>query len=122
MALTEGNYLGDWLLYEENPPEYCREEGLLASGQNLKSGTVLSLGSTYWSAFVDDDGTYGTAEGILIHDVDASGGAKACVVLVRGPAVVSKAGLTWHADNDDTEKGIGLASLLTIGIVAREGV
>ena len=122
-VLTEINTLGDWLLYEEHPPSLCREEGTLASGQNLVSGTVLSLGSGgTWSAFIDDDGTFGTAEGILIHSVDATSGALPCVVLVRGPAIVSKSGLTWHADNDATEEGIGLAALLALGIVAREGV
>jgi len=119
-ALSEANYVGDWLKYEADP-NYCREAGSLASGQDLASGTVLSYGTTTWSAFVHDDGTFGTAEGILVEAVDATSAAKACVVLVRGPAIISKSELAWHADNDTTEIAIGLASLLaTNGIVARD--
>lgn len=122
-ALTQGNYPGDWLIEEFGAPSYCREEYTLASGQNLKTGTVVALGAgTTVSAWIDDDGTYGTVLGILLSDVDASGGAKPCVVLKRGPAVVAKEGLTYHADNDTTEEAIALAALLALGIVAREGV
>lgn len=123
-ALTQGNTLGDWLINEFGAPDYCREEGILNTGQNLKSGTVVALGTTKYSAYIDDDGTYGDLSkvGILCGDVDATSADKACVVLRRGPATVSKAGLTWHADNDSTEITEGLAGLLAVGIVAREGV
>ena len=124
-ALTQGNTLGDWLIDEFGAPNHCREEGVLASGQDLKTGTVVALGAgTTYSAYIDDDGTYGdlTKAGILIGDVDASGGAKACVVLRRGPATVVQDQLVWHADNDSTEITEGLAGLLALGIVARRGV
>ena len=87
MALTEQGTLGNWLKAEFGAPNYCREEGTLASGQNLVSGAVVALGAgTTYSAYIDDDGTYGdlTVAGILISDVDASGGALPCVVLRRG--------------------------------------
>lgn len=122
-VLTQGNYPGDWLIEEFAAPNYCREEYTLASGQNLKTGTVVALGAgTTVSAWIDDDGTYGTVLGILLNDVDASGGAKPCVVLKRGPAVIAKEGITYHADNDGTEEAKALAALLVLGIVAREGV
>lgn len=121
-ALTEGNYPGDFLIDEFGAPNFCRAEGTLASGQDLKAGTVLGANGTTYSAYIDDDGTYGDVAGILMADVDASLGAKDCLVLVRGPAVVCQDALTWHADNDGTEITEGLALLLAKSIVARRGV
>jgi hypothetical protein len=122
-AKTERTYIPDWLLDEFGAPNYCREEKILASGQNLASGSVIASGSgATVSAFVHDDGTYGTASGILLEAVNAASGALPCVCLMRGPAVVSKAKLFLHADNDSTEIAIALAALLVLGIVAREGV
>lgn len=122
-ALTEGTYRPDWLLDEFGAPQFCREEGTLASGQNLASGTVLATnGSGTWSAYVHDDGTYGSAAGILMDAVNATSGALDCLVLTRGPAVVNQDKLTWHADNDAAEIIIGLAALLVLHIVARRGV
>lgn len=125
MSLAEGKRLGDWLLNEFGSPDHCREEGVLASGQNLASGTVVALGAgTTYSAYIDDDGTYGdlTKAGILLNAVNASSGALPCVVLRRGPATVNQDQLTWHADNDSTEITEGLAGLLSLGIVCRRGV
>lgn len=123
MALTEGNYPGDWLINEFSL-EYCREEKTIKSGEDLASGQVVAKdGGTdddNWVAFEDDTDT--PAAGILVYAVDASSAAKKGVVIVRGPVTVSKAGLTWHTDNDATDKTNGLADLLALGIVAREGV
>lgn len=124
-VLTEGNYLGDWLLDEFGAPNFCREEVTIVSGQNLKTGTVLGkiTASGKYAAY-DNTASDGreTAAGVLIGDVDASGGDKKGVALLRGPAVISKAGLTWHANNDAAAKTAGLADLLALNIVAREGV
>ncbi len=123
MALTEVKRLGDWLKSEEFAPNFCREVGTLASGQNLKSGAVLCTNAAKYEAFDDDGGgTLGTATGILINDVDASLADAECVVLVRGPAVINKAGLTWHANNDSTDQTNGLVDLAALNIIAREGV
>jgi len=122
-AKSERTYIPDWLLDEFGAPNYCREEKTLASGQNLASGSVIASGAgATVSAFIDDDGTYGTASGILLEAVNAGSGALPCVCLMRGPAVVSKAKLFMHADNDAAEILKGLASLLLLGIVARQGV
>lgn len=120
MALTEGKYPGDWLKFEVDP-NYCREERTIKAGENLASGTVIALdnGGTDYVAFEDDTDT--PAIGILVNAVDATDAAKTGVVIVRGPVVVNKNQLTWHADNDATDKANGLADLLALGIVAREG-
>jgi hypothetical protein len=64
---------------------------------------------------------------VLLFAVDASATGKNAdtpgVMLARGPATISKAGLTWKANEsavDDIPEG--LADLLALGIVAREGV
>jgi hypothetical protein len=122
MALTEGNYPGDWLI-EEFSPQHCHEEVTIKSGEDLVSGQVMALdvgGDGSWVAFEDDTDT--PAAGILLTDVDASAAAKKGVIIARGPATVSKAGLTWAAANDATDITNGLADLLALGIVAREGV
>lgn len=120
MALTEGNYPGDFLIDEFGAPNYCREVVTVKNGQNLVAGQVLAVDGATVVAFEDDSAT--PATGILLEAVDASSGAKEGVAIVRGPAVVSKAGLTWHTDNDATDITNGLADLLALGIVAREGV
>lgn len=122
-AKTEGNYPGDFLIAEFGAPNYCREVVTLKAGENLAAGTVLAVdvgGDGSYVAFEDDTDT--PAAGILLEAVDASLAAKPAVAIVRGPATVSKAGLTWHTDNDATDIANGLADLLALGIVAREGV
>lgn len=120
MALTQGNYPGDWLIEEFGAPSHCREEITVKAGQNLVSGQVLAADGAEYVAFEDDTAT--PAVGILVYDVDATSAAKGGVMLKRGPATVSKGGLTWHTDNDSTDITNGLADLLALGIVAREGV
>lgn len=120
---TEGNYLGDWLKAELFAPNYCREQITITAGQNLVTGTVVGK-VTGTGNYVIYDNTAGTgaeaAAGILIADVDATGIAtKPGVILARGPAIVSKAGLTWNAAGDVSD---GLADLKLLGIIAREGV
>lgn len=119
-ALTEGNYPGDFLINEYGAPDYCREEVTVKLGQNLVAGQVIAADGAEVVAFEDDTAT--PATGILLEAVDATSAAKVGVAIKRGPATVSKAGLTWHADNDSADITNGLADLLALGIVAREGV
>lgn len=131
-VLTEGNTLGDWLIEEFGAPSHCREEVTVLSGQKLVSGAVVAKRDDGANAGkiveYEGDGANGTntAVGILIGDVDASAtGANADtpgVILARGPATISAAGLTWKTGEEADDKAEGLADLLTLGIVAREGV
>ena len=125
MTLTQGNYLGDFLIDEFGAPNFCREEVTIVSGQNLVVGTVVGkiTASGKYAAYDNTDNTgVEAAAGILLADVDASAADKVGVVLLRGPSVVSKAGLTWHANNDAAAKTAGLADLAALSIIAREGV
>ncbi len=131
-ALTQGNSLGDWLIEEFGAPNYCREEIVVLSGQKLVSGAVVAKrndgGNAGKVVEYEGDGANGTdaAVGVLINDVDASATGKNAdtpgVILVRGPATISKAGLTWKAGEAADDKTEAYADLLALGIVAREGV
>src|SRR6185503_16929297 len=106
---TEGQYAGDWLKYEVDPhSRVCREEITILAGSGadrvLASGTVLgklTSGGKY--VMLDPDASNGAedAAGILLNAitapdvVDAQG-----VAIVRGPCVVSAAGLVWTEDTD----------------------
>jgi hypothetical protein len=120
-AKTEGNYLPDWLkrVISELWPAFYTEEVTIASGQNLVCGQLVGkITATGEYAAYDDDGADNgcrTAAGILTSDVDATDGALPGVILVRGPAVISKAGLTGSDAN-------GLADLAALEIIAKEGV
>ena len=123
MALSQGNYQGDWLLHEFGAPNHCRKEITIKSGEDLVSGQVVAVdvgGDGSYVAFEDDTDT--PAAGILLNDCDASAAAKTATIIVRGPCTVSKGGLTWAAANDATDILNGLADLLALGIVAVEGV
>jgi hypothetical protein len=126
-AKTEPNKVGDWLLDEFGAPNFCREEITVVSGQNLPSGAVLgkiTSGGKY--AEYDNDAATGVevAAGILLHAVDATSADKAGIAILRGPCIVSKAGLTWKSTQHAVDIAAGLADLLALKfpIVAREGV
>jgi hypothetical protein len=131
-ALTQGNYAADWLLDEFGAPNHCREVITVLSGQKLVSGAVVAKRNDGANADkvveYEGDGANGTdvAVGILMYPVDASAtGANADtpgLILARGPATISKAGLTWKANEAADDKAEALADLLALGIVAREGV
>lgn len=197
MALTQGNYLGDWLINEFEAPDYCRSEVTVLVPSDMESGCVLGVESTFskYAAYNNSDPSaaaailvgalqakdavtvtsitdssntativfpvnHGLVNGDIIKisgatvDTDLNGNysftktsatqgtvTSASVtdqaytettlrvqklnqlasVLVRGPATVSKSGLNWGT-SDGTGITAGLADLLALGIVAREGV
>lgn len=112
---TEGQYLADWLKYEDNP-NYCRKEvTIYTSAAELPSGQVLGTDGANVAAY-DNDTTYVTAVGILIHPVDASAGPAKGVMLCKGPAIVISEGLTWGSSNDTSDIAAGVADLEALGI------
>jgi len=120
-ALTEGNYIADWLkrVISELWPAFYTQEVTVASGQNIVSGQLVGkITATGEYAAYDDDGPDNgcrTAAGILLHPVNATDGALPGMILARGPAVISKAGLTGSDAN-------GLADLAALNIIAKEGI
>jgi hypothetical protein len=121
-TLTYGITLGD-VVKSEHSREQCREWGTILGGAKYVVGTVLAM-RTSDSMLVPAvntaaDGTQ-NAVGILLDNVDATGGNTKVVYLARGPATLSTNALTWEATvNDATKRAAKLLQLRALGIVNR---
>lgn len=118
--ITEGNHPGEFLLSEDNGT-MSREKVTIASGQVLDAGAVLgkiSSGGKY--AQYDNDANDGTetAVAILFAAVDASDGDVEATVIARGAEVKADA-LVWQSSDEVTA---GIADLLAVGILVRDGI
>jgi hypothetical protein len=107
MVIEEGNRLGDLLKFEVDK-NYCRETVTVAAGQNLKLGTVVGTKSATGEVkivSIASQETDGSDEvtGIILEDVDATGGAKKSVV-VLGAAMVAYDHLVFPAAATDVQK------------------
>ena len=122
-VLRQPATMGDVLKYELNP-NFTRETVNLLAGTNYPVGAVLgritASGKLKLSTASGTDGAQ-SAAGILLHAVNASGADGIGVVIVRGPAIVSKAALVFDASVDDATKTAAKhAQLTTLGIVPRD--
>lgn len=125
-VLTMAPTLGDLLKYELNG-NYCREVVTLKSGTNYALGAVLgqitASGKYRLSPNAEVTGDEGaeTAVAVLIEAVDATDGEKSGLIVARGPAIVSKAGLVFDDSVDDeTKTAAKHAQLSAAGIVPRD--
>ena len=125
-VLTMAPTLGDLLKYELNG-NYCRESVTLKSGTSYALGSVLgkitASGKYRLSPAAEVGGDVGaeTAAAVLIAAADATGGDKIGLVIVRGPAIVSKDALVFDASVDQpAEKTAKRSQLAAIGIVSRD--
>lgn len=113
-ALTEGHHASEFILSEGNGT-ISRENGTLASGQNLAAGTVLQGPTSAMTRLAADE----TAIGVLINAVDASAGAKPASYLARYGEVLGSE-LTYAAETTGTDEAVtGAASLALLGIIVR---
>ena len=124
-VLTEPPSMGDVLKYEVNP-NYTREVVILASGAAYPIGAVLgkitASGKYTLSTATGTDGAQ-TATAVLLYAVDATLADASGIVVARGPAIVSRAGLAFDATVDDAAKiTTKIGQLATAGIIARDGV
>ena len=121
-AKTESNYLGDWLKFEEDSL-YSRDQVTVASGQNLKTGTVVGIvtatGKVTQLAPSASDGSENAA-GVLLGDVDASAADTPGVIIARH-AICSDKGLVWPSGITGPQKNTALGQLKALGILVREG-
>jgi hypothetical protein len=90
-VIEEGKNLGDLLKFEIDK-NYCRETVTVASGQNLKFGTVVGMKTATGEVkivSIASQETDGSNEvvGIILEDVDATGGAKKAVTISIGAMV-----------------------------------
>ena len=124
-VLTEPPSTGDVLKYEVNP-NYTREVITLLIGTPYPVGSVLgkitASGKYTLSPATGTDGSQ-VASAVLLYAVDATLADAVGIVVARGPAIVSRAGLAYEATVDDGAKITAkLAQLAAVGIVARDGV
>lgn len=117
-TFTEGRHTAEFIISEASGNR-SRQNGTLASGQNLTAGTVLQINSD--NKLVAWDGTRDSgagldpqAEGILLADSDASGGDLA-VAYIDGEAEVNINLITYPS----TDRAEVIASLLLKDIKVR---
>ena len=121
-VLTQPPTQGDVLKFELNP-NYTRETVTLLAGTDYPVGAVLgriTTGGKYkLSPAAGSDGAQ-TAAAVLLYAVDAAAADAPGVVLMRGPAIVSKAALVVDPSVDDAAKIAAKHSqLVALGIVPR---
>lgn len=122
-TFTEAAHAAEFILSEANGHR-SRDNGTLASGQNLIAGTVVMDNGAdkliaYTAGEVTDGGT-DEAAGILIAAGDASTGDLAVSILARDAEVNLKL-ITYPAESTaGGEQANTIASLALIGIRCRD--
>ena len=116
---------GDVLKYEVNP-NFTRETVTLLTGTAYPVGSVLgritASGKYKLATHGGTDGAQ-TATAVLLYAVDATLADAVGIVLVRGPSIVSRAGLAYEATVNDAAKITAkIGQLAAVGIIARDGV
>ena len=122
-VLTQPPTMGDVLKYELNP-NFTRETVTLLAGTNYPVGAVLgrvtASGKMKLSTATGTDGAQNAAA-VLLYDVDATAADATGIVVLRGPAIVSKAALVFDASVDDAAKTAAkYAQLTVLGIIPRD--
>ena len=123
MSIEENNRLGDLLKYEADK-NYCREVMTVASGQNLKMGTVIGIKTATDEikiVSIADDETDGSdsAFGVLLEDVDATSAAKKALVIARD-AILAGDYIVFPNDATADQKKKITKDLEKRGIVIRQ--
>jgi hypothetical protein len=115
--------MGDLLKYELNP-NFTRETITLLAGSAYPVGAVLGrITASGKYKLATSGGTDGaqTAAAVLLYAADATSADTAGLVIVRGPAIVSKAALVFDATVDDAAKiATKHGQLAALGIIPRE--
>jgi len=122
-VLTQAPTMGDLLKYELNP-NYNRETVTLLAGTKYPLGAVLgritASGKMKLSTAAGTDGAQNAAA-VLLYATDATAADQNAVVIVRGPAIVSKAALVFDASVDDATKTAAKhTQLIALGIIPRD--
>ena len=122
-VLTQPPSMGDVLKYELNP-NFTRETIILLAGAAYPVGAVLGrITASGKYKLATSGGTDGaqTAAAVLLYAADATSADAAGLVIMRGPAIVSKAALVFDATVDDAAKiATKHGQLAAQGIIPRE--
>ncbi len=117
-VFTEGDHNAEFIVSEANFHR-SRDNGELASGQDLAAGTVLQLdGGSRYIAYTGDEFTNGEEDeaiGILINETDATTGGHAKVAIIARDAEVNINLLTFPA----AKQAVMIQSLKRLGIIVR---
>lgn len=122
-VLTQPPVMGDVLKYELNP-NFTRETVTLLAGTKYPVGAVLgritASGKLKLSTATGSDGAQ-TVAGVLLYATDATAADMLGVILARGPALVSRAALSFDSTVDDAAKTAAKhAQLTALGIIPRD--
>jgi len=111
--------LTDLVLYEV-APLWCRDTVTLGAGSTALVGTVLAKNAAGSYNPVDFAGVNGAelAQAVALDLVDATQGAKACIVISRG-CVLDSAGLLWPVAATEPQKAAAIDRLTALGIVTK---
>jgi hypothetical protein len=122
-VLRQPASMGDVLKYELKP-NFTRETITLLAGTAYPVGAVLGrITASGKYKLASSGGTDGaqTAAAVLLYAADATSADAAGLVIVRGPAIVSKAALVFDATVDDAAKtATKHGQLAALGIIPRE--
>jgi hypothetical protein len=115
--------MGDVLKYEVNP-NYTREIITLLQGMPYPVGSVLgkitASGKYKLATSGGSDGAQ-TAAAVLLYAVDATLADATGIVIMRGPAIVSRAALAYDSTVDDAAKiTTKIGQLASLGILPRD--
>ena len=122
-VLTQSPTMGDVLKYEVNP-NYTRETVTLLAGTAYPVGAVLgritASGKYKLATSGGSDGAQ-TAAAVLLYATDATLADAVGVVILRGPAIVSKSALIFDASVDDAAKTATKHNqLVALGMIPRD--
>ncbi len=118
--LTEGNRIGDVVLFEEDK-HFSRDEVTIASGADLTVGAVLgkvtASGKFILSAPAAGDGSETPVAVLLTDAAAATADVTGMIVLARHSRVM-RAGLNYHATiTTVTHRDTAVAALKAVGIL-----
>jgi len=120
--LTEGPHTGGFLIWEVLR-DFTRETVTLASGTGkLAPGTVLgklTTGGKYTGLAPAATNGSQNAAGILWDAVDATDADAPGVVILRGPAIVSRHEIVWPDGATEAQIATGITALATLGLILR---
>lgn len=120
-VIIEGKHTAEFLVSEANGLR-GRATGILISGQNLETGSLLGIitasGKYTRHAHGAADGSQ-TVAGILYDNVDATDGDIAGTVVVVADTVVRESSLTYSAGAGAPEIATANTELAALGIIVR---
>jgi hypothetical protein len=122
-VLHQPTSMGDVLKYDVNP-NYTREIITLLAGMPYPVGSVLgkitASGKYKLATSGGSDGAQ-TAAAVLLYAVDATLADATGIVIMRGPAIVSRAALAYDSTVDDAAKiTTKIGQLASLGILPRD--